>query len=144
MGVRTAWILAISLTAALFAGCDDNADTASDETAAAEAEAASKNKVGRSYLNPESALTKAEKSDILMLCDALVEADRKHLSPKEEKGYFGKLPAESDWGKLLVKHLTSEGRKKAGPRVARLLAQEDLRWASARCRRVLAKYSRYQ
>ena len=142
MGVRTAWILVASLAAAPIVGCDDNADTASSTAAPADNEP--KKPVGRSYQNPESALTAQERSDILMICDALVEADRKHLSKTDEKGFYSKLPAESDWGKLLVKHLTAEGREKAGPRVARLLAQEDLRWASGRCRRVLAKYSRYQ
>ncbi len=143
MGVRTAWILAASLAAAPLVGCDDNTDTASG-TANAAAEGEPKKPVGRSYQNPESALTEQERADILMICDALVDADRRHLKKSDEKGFFSKLPAESDWGKLMVKHLTAEGRKKAGPRVARLLAQEDLRWASARCRRVLAKYSRYQ
>jgi hypothetical protein len=144
MGVRTAWIRVALLACVLSTGCDDNADTADSETASTEAEAKKKKKEGRSYEDPETALTPAERADILMLCDALMDADRKRLSTKDEAAFFAALPAESDWGKLMVKHLKAEGRKKAGPRVARLLAQEDMRWASTRCRRVLAKYSRYQ
>ena len=143
MGIRTASTFVAWMALSFCMGCDDQADTASNVTAATEA-GEKKKKVGRSYENPDTALTKAERSDILMLCDALVKADQKHLSTKEEAAFFGSLSAESDWGKLMVKHLKIEGRKKAGPRVARLLAQEDLRWASTRCRRVLAKYSRYQ
>ena len=91
MGVRTAWILVASLAAAPLVGCDDNADTASSTAAPADDEP--KKPVGRTYQNPESALTAQERSEILMICYALVEADRKHLSKTDDKGFYSKLPA---------------------------------------------------
>lgn len=136
--------LVLSLTVALVApACSGAADTGTKDNAS-KAETEAKKQRGRSYDNPDAALSKAEKADILAICDAITEADRKRMSPSEEKSLYGSLKGQSDWGKLMIKHLKAEGRKKAGHRVARLLKHEDMKWASGSCRTVIKKYSHYQ
>ena len=129
MGFRTALTLVASLAAAPLVGCDDNADTAS--STAAPADDGPKKPVGRSYQNPESALTKQERSDILMICDALVDVDLKHMSKADEKGFYSKLPQRAtgeSWSS------TDCRRKKEGRPRQPGLAQED-RQGPGRCRR---------
>jgi hypothetical protein len=119
--------------------------TTSDDTgtaASAVAEGAEKpSKKGRSYSNPESTLTKEEKADILGICTALVECERRACTKGQEQVRLGAINPQSEWGKLMVKHLNAVGRAEGGKRVARLLVQEDLKWASKDCRKVLKTYS---
>lgn len=123
-------------------GCASGDDTGKAKPADASAEKAKKpKKPGRSYEDPDSKLTGDEKTDILEICSAIVECDRRACTKGQEQVRLGAVNPKSEWGKLMVKHLNAVGRAEGGKRVARLLQQEDLKWASKDCRAVLKKYS---
>jgi hypothetical protein len=100
-----------------------------------------KTKKGRTYANPDSKMTPGEQLDILAICTAIVNCDSRKCTRGQETTRYKKIQVASDWGKLMVKHMIAAGRDTAGKRVARLLVQEDMKWASADCRSVLKKYS---
>lgn len=130
---------ALGLSSAACSG--SNKDTAAAAPKAADAEKDKKEKKGRSYDNPDAALSDDEKDDILHICAAIVQCDDQKLSGASEAAVYKSFKPKSEWGKLMVKHLQTEGRAKAGSRVARLLKQEDLKWASADCRTVVKRYA---
>lgn len=126
------------------AACSSSADSG-EAAAAAAAEAAEKKVEGRSYDNPDSALTSGERADILALCTAVAGCDRKRCSAAQDKQAFTAIQTQSKWGKLMKKHLIQEGRTKGGKRLARLLVTEDLKWASKDCRAVVKVHAhKYQ
>ena len=121
-------------------GCTTSADTGTAASNGADAPETAEKK-GRSYSNPDSKLTKEEKADILGICTALVECERRSCTKGQEQVRLGAINAKSEWGKLMVQHLNAVGRAKGGKRVARMLVQEDMKWASKDCRAVLKAYS---
>lgn len=97
----------------------------------------------RTYDNPDAKMTDAEREDIRTLCTAIVEQDARSATLAEETRVYGKLKMSSEWGKLMRDHLEGEGRAKVGPRLARLLELEGLKWESADCRTVIDRWSQY-
>ena len=97
---------------------------------------------GRTYAQPDAPMGEYERADILALCAAIADCDRERLRGDAETRRYEAIEAKSRWGKQLRRHLIYEGRAKAGPRVARLLTIENMKWESGDCRRVLKRYGR--
>ncbi len=123
----------------------DTADApASRPTADGEAAANPKKDPNRrTYDNPDVKLTPDELADIRILCTAIVEQDDAGATLDQETRVYGKLKMSTEWGKLMRDHLEGEGRRKAAPRLARLLELEGLKWESADCRTVIDRWSQY-
>lgn len=139
-----ALLLGVALGLSCGACSGSNKDTATATPQAAEAakdSKAKKDQKGRSYDNPDAAITDDEKDDILQICAAIVHCDDQKLSGASEAAVYKSFKPKSEWGKLMVKHLQTEGRAKAGSRVARMLKHEDLKWASSDCRTVVKRYA---
>lgn len=114
-------------------------DTGEKEDAAAPEPEARK----RSYDDPDVAMSAGERADIEAMCAAVVVEDQKGTPRGKDKGAYGKIKAQSQWGTEMVKHLDQEGRHRVAPRLARLLQHEGLNWASPDCRTVINRYSSY-
>ena len=136
-----ALLVAVALSLSCAACGGSSKDTAAATAPAADAKKDKKEKKGRSYDNPDAALSDDEKYDILQICAAIVKCDVHKDSGATETAVYKSFKPKSEWGKLMVKHLQSEGRAKAGSRIARLLKQEDLKWASSDCRTVVKRYA---
>ncbi len=72
-----------------------------------------------------------------------MEQDDAGATLDQETRVYGKLKMSTEWGKLMRDHLEGEGRRKAAPRLARLLELEGLKWESADCRTVIDRWSQY-
>ncbi|MEC7946510.1 MAG: hypothetical protein VX265_03015 [Myxococcota bacterium] len=99
--------------------------------------------VVRSYETPDVAMTAAERTDIEHMCSAIVAEDARNTAPGKDRGAYGRIQPKSKWGTEMLRHLNQEGRHVAAPRVARLLQQEGMKWASPDCRSIVKRYSRY-
>ena len=97
----------------------------------------------RSYDNPDVDVNSNERHDIEAMCSAIVAHDKAHTPRDKDRGAYGNLSPKSPWGTELHKHLNSEGRHIVGPRLARLLKHEGMKWTSSDCRAVIKRYSSY-
>lgn len=97
----------------------------------------------RSYENPDVDVDANERNDIEAMCSAIVAHDKANTPRDKDRGAYGDLSPQSPWGIELHKHLNSEGRHVVGPRLARLLKHEGMKWTSSDCRAVIKRYSSY-
>jgi len=94
----------------------------------------------RTHTNPDMKASASERHDIEALCAAIVEHDRRGTPKGEDVGAYN-IETQSRWGGELVNHINAEGRHAFGPRLARLLRDEQMKWSSADCRTVIKAYS---
>lgn len=94
----------------------------------------------RTHSNPDMKASASERHDIEALCAAIVDHDRRGTPRGEDVGAYT-IETQSRWGGELVNHINAEGRHAVGPRLARLLRDEQMKWSSADCRTVIKVYS---
>jgi len=96
--------------------------------------------VERTHTTADMKASARERHDIEAVCAAVVDHDRRGTPKGQDVGAYT-IETQSRWGTEIVKHLNAEGRHAVGPRLARLLRDEQMKWSSADCRTVIKAYS---